>query len=207
METKDIVSILRENNNFDASRIINSEEFKAEWNLKAEETFNNQPNGRTIQEVGVDVYVGLVLEFVIAEVLKGTRNPLAFDYSNSDTFYYDVDVNGRKIEVKSWGDNAEWQNFHLKNTQEYLSLKRQKRLGKYPDYKTLLDNADRVDLLICCSLSGNTVKFKRIVNPKIIKDKMRVSNTFGTEGGKSSHYFNTNTKYGGAVHGRDYLDL
>ena len=125
-----------------------------------------------------DIALGLVLELGVAEIIGGSYNNDEFDYTNPDTFAWDIlGPNNSKIEVKRKNKNFKCLNLNFKNS-EYD--------GKYSFYDTFYKYCDRLDYLIVADIVEDRVQIEYIIFAKHFQKYIQASNKIS---GGSSHFF------------------
>lgn len=125
-----------------------------------------------------DIALGLVLELGVAKIIGGKYNDKEFDYTDPETFAWDIlGPGGKKIEVKRKNRNFKCLNLNFKN-EDYQ--------GKYSFYDTFLKYCDILDYLIVADIVENKVQIEYIIFAKHFRKYIQASNKIA---GGSSHFY------------------
>ncbi len=165
--------------------IPNDDILKTFFKEKVDEIVHNQQtHGRSMGQLYNNVK-GHVLEFAWAQLIDGEINTQEFDYTNPETYMYDVSKNGKLYEIKNTLPDSTWFNFNVRG-----ECHSHKSLYNSVDLKTFFNHNHKLDALITGSYEESdtefAVKFKMIIDAKTFQNYTQESQ--GINRG-TTHYY------------------
>lgn len=148
---------------------------------------NGQTHGRTAEQLAQHVTSGVVLEVAALQALGGALNTTPFDPKVPSSYNYDLEVNGKKFEIKSSPPKDKWLNFNLKSQVNA-------NIGKLirADYSVYTLYYRQLDYLLVGSSvkveGGHNVKFKWLIHSPSFSRFVKNSRRSHTGKGTTNYY-------------------